>query len=214
VKAGPLIAALIWIELGTAARAAPDLDPLAIEQGLIIPSLDGSGTDVVDLEQALHRLNIPSVSMAVVSDDRIAWARAYGAASDTLYQAASMSKTVAAVVALCLVQTGRLGLDRDINGELASWHVPDTELTRDRPVTLRGLLSMTAGLNVPGYLGYGRGAALPSLVQILNGTPPANSPAVRVTQAAATRSSRPSSSRRRARPLRMPLNLWCCGRSA
>ncbi|MBV8458944.1 MAG: beta-lactamase family protein [Acetobacteraceae bacterium] len=79
-----------------------------------------------------------------------------------------------------LVQQRRLALDRDVNADLTSWHVPPTNLTRGHPVTLRGLLSMTAGIGVPGYLGYRPGAPLPALVQILNGTPPANSPPVHV----------------------------------
>jgi CubicO group peptidase (beta-lactamase class C family) len=84
------------------------------------------------------------------------------------------------VAALRLVQQHRLALDRDVNTDLTLWHVPPTNLTRRHPVTLRGLLSITAGIGVPGYLGYKPGSPLPTLVQILNGTPPANSPPVRV----------------------------------
>ena len=63
---------------------------------------------------------------------------------------------------------------------LTSWHVPANDLDKDHPVTLRGLLSMTAGIGVPGFLGYELGAPLPTLTQILDGTPPANSPPVTV----------------------------------
>ena len=71
-------------------------------------------------------------------------------------------------------------LDHNVNAELTSWHIPRTSLTRRHPVTLRRLLSMTAGINVPGYVGYRPGETLPTLVQILDGSPPANSPPVRV----------------------------------
>jgi CubicO group peptidase (beta-lactamase class C family) len=78
------------------------------------------------------------------------------------------------------VQDGRLNLDRDVNAELTEWHVPPSDMTGSSPVTLRGLLSMTAGIGVPGYRGYAPGAPLPNLTQILDGIPPANSPPVRV----------------------------------
>jgi CubicO group peptidase (beta-lactamase class C family) len=97
-----------------------------------------------------------------------------------------MSKTVAAVAALRLVQQGRLALDRDVNTELTSWHVPRTSLTHRHPITLRLLLSMGAGISVPGFVGYARDSPVPSLVQILRGVSPANSPPVEVTRVPGT----------------------------
>jgi CubicO group peptidase (beta-lactamase class C family) len=73
-----------------------------------------------------------------------------------------------------------LDLDRHVNDYLTGWRVPDNDFTRDHPMTLRQLLSMTAGVGVPGYLGYEPGQKRPTLQQILDGTPPANSPPVRV----------------------------------
>jgi CubicO group peptidase (beta-lactamase class C family) len=123
------------------------------------------------------------VSIALIDRGEVAWARTYGGngvSPRTLYQAASLSKLVAAVAVMRLVQQGRLDLDQNVNAALTSWHIPDRALTRDHPVTLRGLLSMTGGIGLPGYVGYEPGAALPTLVQILDGVPPANSPPVRV----------------------------------
>ena len=121
------------------------------------------------------------MSIALIDHGELSWTRAFGDASTrTLYQAASMSKLVAAVGALRLVQQGSLDLDRDVNEALVSWHLPMSSLTNGRWVTLRGLLSMTGGIGVPGYLGYDPGAPLPNLLQILDGMPPANSPPVRV----------------------------------
>jgi CubicO group peptidase (beta-lactamase class C family) len=130
---------------------------------------------------AMRQLHVLSVSIALIDDGHTAWAKTYGDASvSTLYQAASLSKVVAAVAALRLVDAGKLGLDTDVDAALRSWHLPRSRLTRLHPVTLRGLLSMTGGINVPGYGGYSRGAAVPDLRQILDGTLPANSPPVRV----------------------------------
>ncbi len=173
---------LIWLSANwcchAQSRATSEARPL--ETGLDIQP-PGEPSRHVTLTQALRILKVPSVSVATISEDRIDWTAAYGDASTrTAYQAGSMSKAVAAVAALRLVEQGRLALDRNVNAELASWHIPRTVLTRRHAVTLRGLLSMTAGINVPGFVGYRPGATLPTLVQILDGSPPANSPPVRV----------------------------------
>ena len=165
-------------------QRSPGARPSEVERGLEIirPDSDVTAPEHLDLGEVLQRLNIPSVGIALIERGEVAWARAHGAGTSTrtLYQAASLSKTVAAVAALRLVQQGRLDLDRDVNAQLTSWRVPETDLTRGRPVTLRGLLSMTGGIGVPGYLGYPPGAPLPSLVQILDGVSPATSPPVQV----------------------------------
>jgi len=135
----------------------------------------------LDLADALRTLHIPSVNIALIEDGSLAWSRSFGTgSSNTIYQAASLSKLVSAVAALRLVEHGALSLDRNVNDDLIGWHLPDNDMTRDHPVTLRGLLSMTAGVGVPGYVGYEPGGPLPSLSQILDGLPPANSPPVRV----------------------------------
>jgi CubicO group peptidase (beta-lactamase class C family) len=140
----------------------------------------GGVEQTLTLQQAMDRLNIPSVSLALIDQDRIAFTRAYGAGvtPETLYQAASLSKFVAAVGAMRLVEAGQIELDQDVNDTLTSWKVPTNGF--DHKVSLRGLLSMTAGIGVPGFVGYELGAPLPNLTQILYGAPPANSPPVTV----------------------------------
>jgi len=87
---------------------------------------------------------------------------------------------VTAIAALRLVQAGKLNLDEDVNQKLGSWKVPENEFTKEKKVTLRGLLSHSAGVNVSSYTGYLSGEQVPTLVQVLDGVKPANSPAVRV----------------------------------
>jgi CubicO group peptidase (beta-lactamase class C family) len=144
----------------------------------------------------MKRYGVPGVQVAVFREFEIEWARGYGVASAdtrapvdplTLFQAASISKPVAAVAALRLVETGRLGLDRNVNDYLRTWKLPDNELTRARAVTIRQLLSHTAGLTVHGFDGYEAATALPTLAQVLDGGPPANSEPVRVTIPPGTR---------------------------
>jgi CubicO group peptidase (beta-lactamase class C family) len=105
---------------------------------------------------------------------------------DTLFQAASIAKPVTAVGALHYVERGLLDLDENVNDRLVSWRIPDNEFTAQADVTLRGLLGHTAGVNQGLYRGYARGEAVPTLVQALEGEPPANSPPVRVDRVPGT----------------------------
>jgi CubicO group peptidase (beta-lactamase class C family) len=144
--------------------------------------LPGSPTaHELDLAGAMQTLHIPSVSIALIEGGSLVWSHNFGTpSSNAIYQAASLSKLVSAVGALRLLERGAFSLDRDVNDDLTGWRLPDNDMTRNHPVTLRELLSMTAGVGVPGYVGYEPGAPLPSLSQILDGLPPANSPPVRV----------------------------------
>lgn len=165
------------LSLSASAFAA---DPTDLETKLTITI--GGIEKTLSLEEAKAALNIPSVSLALIDRDSIAFARAYGenATPNTLYQAASLSKFVAAVGAMRLVDQKKLTLDDDVNAKLTSWKVPTNGFDKTHPVTLRGLLSMTAGIGVPGFLGYAVDAPLPNLTQILYGVPPANSPPITV----------------------------------
>jgi len=153
-------------------------EPGAIERDLVV-TVQGEEKRV-DIDAALTLLNVPSVSIALIDEGRFAFARAYGkdATPTTLYQAASLSKFVAAIGAMRLVENGTLKLDEDVNETLTSWTVPTNEFDSTQKVTLRGLLSMTGGIGVPGFLGYAVGAPIPTLAQVLDGAPPANSPPV------------------------------------
>ncbi len=132
--------------------------------------------------------NVPGASIVILDDFQTVYAKGFGVAefggstpvdSATLFQAASISKPVFATGALRLVEQGRLLLDEDVNAKLKSWRVPASLWTETRKVTLRDLLTHTAGLSVSGFPGYRAGAPLPSISQILDGAPPANTPPVR-----------------------------------
>lgn len=159
-------------------RPATAAEPGAIERDLVVAVQGEEHRGSID--ETLKLLDIPSASIALIDEGRIAFARAYGkdATPDTIYQAASLSKFVAAIGAMRLVEKGALKLDEDVNDRLTSWKVPGNSFDSTHKVTLRGLLSMTGGIGVPGFLGYAASAPLPTLKQILDGTPPANSPPV------------------------------------
>ena len=174
---------LICIALAPASPAAAvTCGQSAIEHELEIRPPGEEPTAHLSLADALDILNVPSVSIAVIDGNALALVCTFGngVTIHSLYQAASLSKLVTAVAALRLVQQGHLDLDRDVDQDLVSWHLPKSELTNGHSVTLRGLLSMTGGIGVPGFSGYEPGDPVPNLVQILDGSSPAHSSPVRV----------------------------------
>ncbi|HEY9909415.1 MAG TPA: serine hydrolase domain-containing protein, partial [Thermosynechococcaceae cyanobacterium] len=151
-------------------------------------ALEGKFGSPKNLYEQLARYHTPGISIAVINDFEIEWARGFGVCEaettravtpDTLFQAASISKPVFALAVMRLVQEGRLNLDEDINTYLTSWRAPAIEDWQPR-ITLRQLLSHTAGLTVHGFPGYRNSEPLPTTVQILNGEPPANTDKVEV----------------------------------
>jgi CubicO group peptidase (beta-lactamase class C family) len=139
------------------------------------------------LSDRMKELNVPGVSIAVIHQGKIEWARGFGVRSlggppvtaDTMFQAGSISKPLAAMAALRLVQEGKLSLDADVNTWLTSWKLPGDPVAAGKPVTLRELLTHTAGMTVHGFPGYASNEPVPTLVQVLNGEKPANTPPIR-----------------------------------
>jgi CubicO group peptidase (beta-lactamase class C family) len=161
-----------------------------IENGLL-PAIVIKGRDNhgMNLQERMKHYKVPGVSIAFFSGGKIVWTREYGYANTekmtrvtrgTLFQAASISKPISTLAMLRLVQEGKLNLDEDVNLKLKSWKVPDNEFTKEQKVTLRRIVSHSAGLTVHGFGGYRPDEALPTVIQILDGQPPANSKAVRV----------------------------------
>jgi CubicO group peptidase (beta-lactamase class C family) len=149
----------------------------------------------VPVPELLARFAVPGASVAVFEGGRLAWARGYGVLEagravpvtpESIFQVCSISKPVAAVAALRLVGEGRLDLDADVNESLRAWRLPPNGGWAPR-VTLRHLLSHTAGLTGNWYRGFRRGAPAPTLLQVLRGEPPANTPPVRAVLVPGTR---------------------------
>lgn len=146
--------------------------------------------DKFDIPTKMKQYKVPGVSVAIADGGKIVWSQGFGEREagsgkpvtvDTLFQAASISKPVAATGMLRLVEKRKLDLDADVNGKLKSWKLPDNEFTAQHKVTLRRIVSHGAGLTVHGFPGYETGIPLPTLADILDGRkPPANTAAVRV----------------------------------
>jgi len=147
--------------------------------------------DVVDdfVRATMSEHHVIGLSLAVIRRGEVIKANGYGFADSgektpvtttTLFQAGSISKSVAAVAALHLVETGKLTLDSNVNSELHVWKIPENQYTKQQHATLRRILSHTAGLTVHGFPGYEMGVPIPTLGQVLDGEPPANTAAIRV----------------------------------
>ena len=166
-------------------------DREAIENGLLAGvRINGEAVKTHNINDRMALHHVPGVSIAVIRGDSVHWAAGYGIANsdlktmvdeNTLFQAGSISKPIAALAALKLADQGVVDLDRDVNQYLSRWKIPDNEFTKTEKVTLRRILSHTAGLTVHGFPGYNATDSFPSDLSVLNGkgnTPPITTDAV------------------------------------
>lgn len=140
------------------------------------------------LSKRMTEMHVTGVSIAVIHNGVVEWAQGFGVAqvggkpvtANTLFQAGSISKPLAAMAALHLVQQDKLTLDTDVNTILSTWKVPENSTASGAPVTLRELLTHTAGFTVHGFPGYAANEPVPTLVQVLDGEKPANTGPIRL----------------------------------
>jgi CubicO group peptidase (beta-lactamase class C family) len=177
---GRMLAALFTVSLlpaGAAASVDPGQRFMEIERAI---------------EEAMDSHGVLGASVAIIDDFQIVYARGFGLAepgraveADTLFQAASLTKPVSAVVAAAAAEEGLVDLDVNVDRMLTSWRLPP--FPYDVPVTLRMLLAHRAGTNVPGFPGYRLDEPLPELPQILDGVREKNEPIRVVTEPGAQR---------------------------
>ncbi len=171
------VSLLLCLETPLEAQISAVSAQAAIEQTQTQAGEDGLGTRTVT--ELMEEFGVPGVSIAVIKDFKIHWVKAYGVADvetgqlvdiETMFQAASISKPVAAMGVLRAVQDGLFKLDDDINDILDSWTLDGKEFTQDQPVTPRALTSHTSGLGDGfGFPGYDPEQPLPTILQILEG---------------------------------------------
>lgn len=143
-----------------------------------------SALDLIDRMRSYH---VPGVSIAIIDNWRVVYAKGFGVKefgkpapvdSNTLFLAGSISKPVFASGFLRLAEERKIPLDTDVNVLLKSWKMPESRFTEKEKVTLRRLLTHTAGLTVWGFPGYDPSGPIPTVQQLLSGTPPSNTSAV------------------------------------
>lgn len=160
----------------------------AVENNLAPNLVYGDTIPSLNLLEQMKKYNIKGLSVAVIKDYKIDWAKAYGWADEgekrpvttnTRFQAASISKSLNSLGILKLVQQSRIGLEADINNYLKSWKFPYDTVAKNKTISVASLLSHTAGLSVHGFAGYKTTDSIPTIIQILNGVRPANSRSIR-----------------------------------
>ena len=141
--------------------------------------------------ERLAHYKCPGVGVAAIKDGRLDWAAGFGARgvedprsvdADTVFMVASCSKPVCAMVVLQQVERGVVDLDIDVNTYLKRWQVPQNEFTAGETVTLRRMLSHTAGLSINGWPVIPQGGQVPTIFDILEGRSPSVHPAVVVNK--------------------------------
>jgi len=161
-----------------------------VENGLIASVIKSESEPAgMALSDRLQHYQVPGISIAVINNGGIEWAKGYGVAEvggtravtpDTLFQACSVSKPVSVLGIMLLAQSGVIDISRNVNDYLMSWRLVDNDLMTTQKATIQRLMSHTAGINVSGYEGYPAGSVVPSLLQVLNGTPPATTAPVQI----------------------------------
>lgn len=182
-------AALGAVGLSPAFADAVAADRAAIESNLLTAvSLTNRPPERLTIADRMARYNVPGASVAVLRNGKLAWSGAYGVrraggapvTSETLFQAASLSKPVTAFGALLLHERRAIKLDDDVNRLLRDWKIPFAQNVPREPIMLFQLLSHSAGVNVPSFPGFAPTDQLPSLQAILDGAPEAKTPRVQV----------------------------------
>ena len=182
------ISTLVMITLFQLCTAQSNIDTTAdlikkVENGLSTTPVYIAGDSTWSIEERMKHYGIPGVSIAVIHNGKIEWARGYGVIDNdskspvtehTLFQASLLSMPITAYGALSLVEQDKVSLNTNINSYLKTWKLPDNEFTKEKKATIKNLLNGTAGINLHAIAGYSTDESVPTLVEILNGTPPVN----------------------------------------
>ena len=184
-----LLVACLLISSSITLAAPTTAERIAAIEKSVLPTLviKGETAPTVTLAQRMEQLSVRGISVAVFNGGALEWTKAYGYADKergvpatpaTMFEAGSISKAVAALAALRLVEKGTFDLDANVNDKLQSWHLPDNQFTTSHKVTLRNILNHTAGTTVWGFPGYARTDTIPTPIDVLEGK--GNTEAIRV----------------------------------
>jgi CubicO group peptidase (beta-lactamase class C family) len=159
----------------------------SVEHGLMgVAYLKGLEPEKRSLDERMAFLKVPAVSIAVIDRNAIEWAKAYGRKDsttgvpptpETVFQGGAFSQMIAAAAVLDLVESGIADLDSPLGGALSDSLPPPTSVMPDPggTLTFRSLLTHSAGLSDQVFAGYAQDERVPTLGQVLRGSPPANS---------------------------------------
>ncbi len=173
-----MIAMLILSANQTFSQSNQLADQIIQVENNLIPFVPVKGFKGWNILDRMKYYKVPGVSVAVIRNYKVAWAKGYGLAdtttkvpvtTETMFSAGSISKFLMAVTALKMVEKKQIALEAPINNYLSSWKIADNDFTRKAPVSLRMLLSHSAGTSQTSYFGFTPNQPLPNLVEILSG---------------------------------------------
>ncbi len=167
-----------FFTIPAAAQQKPALNKIEQVENSLMPFVPIKGFKGWNILDRMKYYHVPGVSIAVIKDYKIAWAKGYGLADTTkkipvttatMFSAGSISKFLMAATALKMVENGQIALNSPINDYLSSWKITENDFTKKTPVTLRMLLSHSAGTSQSSYFGFTPNQPLPTIVEILSG---------------------------------------------
>lgn len=124
----------------------------------------------------LKRYNVPGTAIGIIKNGEVTYILNYGMAdknenkfvnNDTIFQVGSVSKSLSAWGVMHLIDEGKIGIDDPVEKYLTRWHLPTSKFNNN-DVTIRRLLSHTAGLSSHGYSGTKPGEKLNTIEESLS----------------------------------------------
>lgn len=174
-----VLSAILFFSCSNDKHESFESEIATIESNLTAPILiKEKAVDKFTISDRMIKYKVPGVSVAVVKDGKLHWTKTYQLVDsnnhtqidqNTLFQAGSISKPIAALAVLKLVEDNKLDLDTDVNEYLTDWKVPESKFTEEEKVTLRNLLTHTAGMTVHGFPGYKPNDTFPDITTVLKG---------------------------------------------
>lgn len=145
----------------------------------------------IDIKERMEHYNVPGLSITLINQGQISGTYDYGLLEvksdkkvnkDSIFSACSISKFLTGMLVMKLTEQGLLDLDEDVNKRLVLWKVPQNDLTRNKKVTLRNLLSHQSGISDPenSFSELNLITEIPSMVELLEGKTPYCNP-IKVT---------------------------------
>ncbi len=139
---------------------------------------DGSDLTV---EMAMAQYGLPGLSVVVFEDYQIIWSKTWGVKEmgtndlideQTAFSTASISKAITATLMAILEEKGLFDIDQPVNNYLKRWHLPENEFTQTGPVTIKHILSHTAGTSQHGFTDFYEGDKVPTILESVQGKLP------------------------------------------
>lgn len=138
-------------------------------------SVAGDPVQAKTMSEYADELGVPAVSLAIFQDGALAHQafKGDGIGPDSLFQGASLAKSVSSAVIVTLAMREGISLDEDVSPYITSFDLTSLE-GYQAPVTLRQLLSHTSRAGVEGFPGYPQSADLPTNLEVILGSERAN----------------------------------------